>query len=466
MFHSNDHSKAAQIERFWRTYQSLLVGKRVPDKVQPWYRRHVERYIEWLQPRRLGSSTQEDLKAYLQQQGQRTAEDWQFRQTVDALRLLLEQQLRLAWCWNFAWDDWQLLSSPLAPDHPTIAREQEPPWIADNPDKTGVAAEFARRFPELFERYVRVLRTRGYSIRTEQTYADWIGRYLSFHRWQAAEALDSASISRFLEHLAVERNVAPSTQHTALNGLIFLYREVMGRSTDDLPRYVKAKRPKKLPVVLSRAEMARVLKQLNGQSRLMAALMYGTGLRLIECVRLRVQNIDFSYRQIQVIAGKGGKDRVVPLPNQLESDLRRQIETVREVHEQDVRDGFGEVFLPTALARKYPSAAKELGWQYLFPSARLSADPRSGKIRRHHVDDSGLQKAVKRAVQSAAITKRATCHSLRHSFATHLMESGADIRTVQELLGHSDVSTTMIYTHVLNKGAGAVNSPLDALDLA
>jgi len=231
----------------------------------------------------------------------------------------------------------------------------------------------------------------------------------------------------------------------------------------DLDGLVRAKRPRRLPVVLSRGEVGRLIEQLQGIRYLMAALLYGTGMRLMECVRLRVQDVDFEYHQLVVRDGKGQKDRVVPLPKRLEQPLREQLERSRILHREDLGKGLGEVFLPDALARKWPNAAREWRWQYVFPSARLSVDPRGGKTRRYHLHENGLQKAVKAAAQQAGITKRVSCHCLRHSFATHLLESGYDIRTVQELLGHADVSTTMIYTHVLNRGGQGVVSPLDGL---
>jgi integron integrase len=275
--------------------------------------------------------------------------------------------------------------------------------------------------------------------------------------------LDADRIVAFLEDLAVRGQVSASTQNQALNALVFLYKQVLGVELGTLDEFVRAKRPKRLPVVLERGEVARLLNALEGTQQLMASLLYGTGMRLMEAVRLRVQDVDFAYRQILVRDGKGQKDRVVPLPTRLEAALQEQLSKTRLLHQQDLDQGYGEVFLPDALARKWPNAHKEWIWQYLFPSGRLSVDPRSGKTRRHHLHENGLQKAIKVAAQRAGINKKVNCHCLRHSFATHLLESGYDIRTVQELLGHADVSTTMIYTHVLNRGGQGVRSPLDHL---
>ena len=243
----------------------------------------------------------------------------------------------------------------------------------------------------------------------------------------------------------------------------FFYSQALEQPLGVLGSFIRAKRPQRLPVVLTRGEVLRLLDQLEGTYRLMASLLYGTGMRLMECLRLRVKDVDFAYRQIVVRDGKGQKDRVTPLPDKLIEPLRAHLEQVKVLHEADLSQGNGEVFLPSALARKYPNAAREWGWQYVFPSGRLSVDPRSGAIRRHHLHENGLQKAVKQAATVARLTKPANCHALRHSFATHLLETGYDIRTVQELLGHSDVSTTMIYTHVLNRGGKGVVSPLDAI---
>jgi len=270
-------------------------------------------------------------------------------------------------------------------------------------------------------------------------------------------------VKAFLQHLAVERLVTASTQNQARNALVFFAQQVWQQPLGDLDGFVRAKRPQRLPVVLTRAEVGKLLAHMPGTHGLMASLLYGTGMRLMDCIRLRVKDIDCAYHQIVVRDGKGQKDRVVPLPQRLVEPLQQHLTTVKGLHQADLEQGYGAVFLPHALARKYPQAPTEWGWQYVFPSARLSVDPRSGVVRRHHVHENGLQKAVKHAAQDAALTKPVNCHTLRHSFATHLLENGYDIRTVQELLGHADVSTTMLYTHVLNRGGKGVCSPLDGL---
>lgn len=315
--------------------------------------------------------------------------------------------------------------------------------------------------PRLLDEVRRVLRVKHYAYRTEQTYVHWIRRFILYHGKQHPNNLGQREIEAFLSHLAVERNVAASTQNQALNAIVFLYRHALMREMPYLDDVTRAPVRQRIPVVLSRTEVGQVLGHLGGDHKLMASLMYGAGLRLMECCRLRVKDIDFGYRQIVVRSGKGGKDRVTTLPARLERDLQVQIEHAERIHSQDLAAGFGSVFLPHALARKYPNAATDLRWQYVFPSTRLSTDPRSGIKRRHHRDEKNMQRAMARAVRASGISKRASCHTLRHSFATHLLESGADIRTVQELLGHTDVRTTQIYTHVTQRGANGVVSPLD-----
>lgn len=307
------------------------------------------------------------------------------------------------------------------------------------------------------------IRLKHYSIRTEQAYVDWIRRFILHFGKRHPRELGAAEVEAFLTHLAVAGKVAASTQNQAKSALLFLYKEVLEAELPWLDNVERAKAPKRLPVVLTRDEVQALLSRLEGTHWLMASLLYGAGLRLMECLRLRVQDVDFSRREILVRDGKGFKDRVTMLPAALVAPLRAHLERVRELHRQDLAAGFGAVHLPYALERKYPGAARDWGWQYVFPSAKLAVDPRSGETRRHHVQDQALQRAVKQAVRDADLTKPATPHTLRHSFATHLLEGGSDIRTVQELLGHSDVSTTMIYTHVLNKGGRGVTSPLDRL---
>ncbi|HMA89779.1 MAG TPA: integron integrase [Burkholderiales bacterium] len=302
---------------------------------------------------------------------------------------------------------------------------------------------------------------RHYSYRTEQSYIHWIKRFIFFSDKRHPRDLGAPEVTAFLTHLARDRDVAAATQNQALAALLFLYKEVLGQPLPWLDQIERAKRPARLPTVLSVAEIQRLLAQMDGTKWLMASLLYGAGLRLRECLKLRVKDIDFDYGQILVRDAKGGKDRVTMLPQSVIEPLRMHLQRVKALHERDVASGHGDVELPDAIARKYPRAPYEWGWKFVFPSHKLSVDPRTGVIRRHHVFENYLIRGVKEAARAARIAKHVSCHTLRHSFATHLLERGQDIRTVQELLGHSSVETTMIYTHVMNKGGRGVASPLD-----
>ncbi len=317
--------------------------------------------------------------------------------------------------------------------------------------------------PRLLDQVRNVIRCKHYSIRTEQSYVDWIKRFIYFHNKQHPKDMGESHISEFLTHLAVDRKVASSTQNQALCALVFLYRNVLEKDIGEFENLIRAKKPQKLPVVFTRDEVKQILLQLSGANWLMGQLIYGGGLRIMECVRLRVKDVDFGYGQIVVRDGKGKKDRVTMLPELIVEELQRHLLKTKKIHEMDLKAGFGAVYLPYALERKYKNANISWGWQYIFPSTRRSIDPRSGVERRHHISETVPQRAVKKAIRSCGIAKAGSCHSLRHSFATHLLEAGYDIRTVQELLGHKDVSTTMIYTHVLNKGGKGVKSPGDTL---
>jgi integron integrase len=306
------------------------------------------------------------------------------------------------------------------------------------------------------------IRTRHYSIRTEDAYVFWVRRYVLFHRKRHPAAMGESEVREFLTSLATQAEVAASTQNQALNALVFLYRHVLDRPLGELGEVVRAKRPQRLPLVLTVEEVGEVLRGLPGVYWLIGCLQYGSGLRLLESVRLRVKDLDFAHRAIVVRDGKGAKDRVVTMPDEMIVPLQRHLAARRTTFERDRIEGCATVFLPHALARKYPNASAEWGWQYVFAASRLSTDPRSGEKRRHHVDESSMQKAMRAAVIKASIAKPASCHTLRHCFATHLLERGADIRTVQDQLGHADVRTTQIYTHVLKRGGMAVSSPLGA----
>ena len=315
--------------------------------------------------------------------------------------------------------------------------------------------------PKLLDRLRAEIRVRHYSLRTEQSYVDWVRRFILFHHKRHPAEMGATEIRDFLSHLAVDRHVSASTQNQAKSALLFLYREVLKVELPWLDEVVVAKSAKRLPVVLTQVEVRALLNEMSGTMGLIAGLLYGTGMRLLEGLRLRVKDVEFSRREIIVREGKGNKDRVTVLPENLILPLKAHLEKVRALHERDLEAGFGEIYLPDALAAKYPHAARAWGWQFVFPSPVRSVDPRSGMERRHHVYETSVQRAVREAARAAGIHKPVTPHVLRHSFATHLLQAGYDIRTVQELLGHKDVSTTMIYTHVLNKGGRGVTSPLD-----
>jgi integron integrase len=317
--------------------------------------------------------------------------------------------------------------------------------------------------PKLLHQMRDALRSRHYSRRTERTYVMWVKRFAVYHHLRHPAEMAEPEINAFLTHLAVKEGVSPSTQNQALSALLFLYRRVLGREIGDLGEVIRARRRKRLPIVLTRDEVRALLARLPRDKRLMADLMYGAGLRLMECLRLRVQDIDFASNQIIVRDGKGFKDRLTMLPEITRAPLAAHLEHVRRIHQQDLADGCGRVTMPYALARKYPNAASEWRWQFVFPQENRWVNARTEQQGRHHMHESLIQKAIRMAASRAGFEKRATCHTLRHSFATHLLEAGYDIRTVQELLGHKDVRSTMIYTHVLNRGGKGVKSPVDTL---
>ncbi len=315
----------------------------------------------------------------------------------------------------------------------------------------------------LMDQVREVLRYHHYSYRTEKTYCKWIVRYIKYWGGKThPKDMDGRHVERFLSHLAVNGNVSASTQRQALNALAFLYHKVLFKSLEPQIAPIRSKRHRRLPTVLTKEEVRALLSHLSGTHELMAKLMYGAGLRLIECVRLRIKDIDFGRKRIHVVMGKGAKDRCTVLPRSIEDDLKSHIERVKELHHKDLEQGYGHTYIPEALSRKYPNASRETKWQFVFPSKKLSKDPRSGKVVRFHVLESGIQKAVKRAAKRAGIEKRATCHTLRHSFATHMLEQGVNIRVLQELLGHSDLKTTEIYTHVMDRDVSHLSSPLDS----
>lgn len=323
-----------------------------------------------------------------------------------------------------------------------------------------VAPPISPSSTKLLDRVRLFIRAQNKAWSTERTYIHWIKQYIYYHNKRHPNEMGEREIELFLNHLATQKHCSPSTQATALNALVFLYRQFFGKELEKI-NFDYAKKKQRLPVVFSQKEALSVIESLQGDTQLMAQLMYGSGLRVSECLRLRIKDIDFNRREITVRAGKGNKDRVSLLPDLCTEPLYNQVQHVGQIHDIDIQEGFGEVYLPFALQRKYPSAPKSLAWQFLFPAARRANDPRDGKTKRHHRHQRYIQKAVKIAIQEAGIQKHANCHTFRHSFATHLLESGYDIRTIQELMGHADVSTTEIYLHVLNRGGRGVASPID-----
>ncbi|RJQ18996.1 MAG: integron integrase [Nitrospiraceae bacterium] len=424
---------------FWSAYSGAVISNGISDKNAKWY-------VEWV--RQFGSyvktpfrnCTSQDIKKFLEHLSKNDKiETWQVEQARDALRLLFRNVLKVPWA-----------KSP-SPS-PSPARGE---GISDTPHAA------LRENSDIFTRLKTEIRFLHYSIRTEQTYIQWVQRFLRFHKMKSASSISAEDVKKYLDHLAVERQVSASTQNQALNALVFLFEHVLKSEMGEIGEFTRAKRPVRLPVVLAREEADRLLKALQGAYALMAGLLYGGGLRLMECVRLRVKDIDFAQNQIIVRDGKGQKDRITILPKKFHGSLMKQLEFVKRLHDEDLSKGYGEAWLWLSLERKYGNAAKEFIWQYVFPAGSLSVDPRSGKVRRHHINENALQRELKKTVHALSINKKVSCHTLRHSFATHLLESGYDIRTVQELLGHSDVSTTMIYTHVLNTPGLAVRSPVD-----
>jgi len=452
---SNDHHTA---ESGWNLYKKALDQAGINQKSQQWYARHVQRFLGIYSQADAHSLTRGQIEEHFRSiPADWFRHDWQQIQYVDAIRILLSNVVKLTWVDSFPWTDFAEGAKSLRHTHPTLARETQV-YIPNEPNFSG---EVTAEQHESLRALSRTLRESDYAIRTEQTYCHWVQRFLLETRGKSTRDLSEIDVKSFLNNLVMIRNVSKSTQSIALNALVYYFRHVIAAPLGEFT-HIHSSRPPKLPTVLSAPQIHGLLSDLSSHYQLMAEIMYGAGLRIIECIRLRVKDIDFEQHIIYIFDGKGGKHRRVPLPIQTIDKLQKQIAIVSGLHNKDLAAGFGTVFMPDALARKHPNAARELMWQYLFPSSRLSVDPRSGATRRHHIHESGLQKAIRRVAKSSGINKPISSHTLRHSFATHLLEAGYDIRTVQELLGHADVSTTMIYTHVMNRpGVLPVISPLD-----
>ncbi len=443
------NQKKSQAKSFWEAYEEAALQSGVSPPMVQWYNRWIRWFVRSCSgATKLRSCSAGDVGLFLQAiRGNPRFTPWHIEQASEALRVLYQHLFHAGWA-----ETWEFAAGHVAE-----------PVAAPAPESLFGGAKGTESKEQLLKRLRSTLRSLHYSIRTEQAYEQWLKRFLNFHHHIPPLQITGEHIRDYLSHLAEEREVAASTQNQALNAIVFFYEKVLGLVLGDIGDFKYAKRPKRLPVVLSRKEVRDFFSQLHGLSRLMAGLLYGSGLRLMECLRLRIKDVDFDQKHIVVRDGKGQKDRITVMPQNFQQDLLDHIKEVKNMHEQDLQQGYGEVYLPSALARKYPNAAKEWGWQYVFPASRIGLDPVAGTIRRHHLHESVLQKAVKQATRQAGISKPVSCHTLRHSFATHLLERGYDIRTIQELLGHKDVSTTMIYTHVLNRGGQGVLSPLDSL---
>lgn len=447
-------------KRFWNNYIALLADYEIKPDLYQWYVKHCERFIRCYTEIRLKNHTEETITQYLSDILKKTyLEAWQKRQAFDALKFLF-LSIRSPVSNKIDWEYWKMSCKELERDHVTSARNNSPIRKHLNADLDVNDAK--SNGPEI-EKLIYVIRAKGYSIRTEKTYAHWINRFLKFNANLKIETLDGPCVVGYLSYLAVEKGVSTATQALALNAIAFYFKSVLAIELGDLSSFIKAKRRHKLPVVLTAEEVISILNELRGVQLLLVSLLYGGGLRLMEAVRLRIQDVDFGYQQIIIRNAKGNKERVVPLPVKIVDSLKGQIDEVRKQHEIDLQKGFGSVYMPAELVRKYGKSDKQWVWQYIFPSAKFSVDPKTHLVRRHHLHETTLQRAVRSTARKVNIAKRVTCHTFRHSFATHNLERGMDIRTLQQLLGHSDVSTTMIYTHTANFSKGKTSSPLDFL---
>lgn len=455
--------KSEHEKYFWNNYLTTLSEAGVKPALLTWYVRHCETFIRRNRETRLKQHTAESVTSYLSELiNSPETKAWQKKQAIDALQYLFKC-IRAPLHLEIDWDYWKSSCMDLEPDHDLNYRKSHPVVYTDDDlssathktDKTAIASEI---------NCLRIaIRRKNYSIRTEKAYIDWFQRFLKFNAHKDITEIDSQDVVAFLEYLAIRRGVSAKTQSLALNALSYYFKNVREKEIGDISHFVRAKPRQKLPIVLTRSEVSNVLEQLKGVQWLVVSLLYGAGLRIMEAVRLRVQDIDFGFNQIVVREGKGNKERVVPLPARLIQPLKDHLLKVRRQHEDDLSQGNGSVFMPHTLEKKYGKSCQLWVWQYAFPSYKLSVDPRTGSIRRHHINESSIQKQVRNVSRTLTINKRVTCHSFRHSYATHLLERGMDIRTIQVLLGHADVSTTMIYTHLANFSNGKTSSPLDDL---
>jgi integron integrase len=440
---------------FFTEYRNLARKAGVPEKSIPWYVNWISQFSRFSERSHLKDNTFNEVHNFLRHLSLKsTIEHWQIQQAKDALVLLYEDMFKVSWASRIR----------------EFAHESDGS-LGDRENSTnGVFQDGAppkkiySLYKNIYKRFRSEIGIRHYSIRTEQAYEQWISRFLHFHGMKPAVDLTSEDIRIYLEYLATERKVAANTQSQALNALVFLFEHVLKQKPGDIGEFTRSRRPRRLPVVLTQKEVTLLLNSLSGMHALMAGLLYGSGLRLMECVRLRVKDIDFAQSQIVVRDGKGQKDRVTMLPERYQKSLKAHLVNIKDLHEKDLQKGVGAVYLWPSLERKYPNSVREWIWQYVFPSKNLSVDPRSGKVRRHHKSDKAIRSALHSALKNTAIAKHASVHTLRHSFATHLLMTGVNIRIIQQLLGHKNIETTMIYLHVIRELAGAPESPLDSLN--
>lgn len=465
--------------RLWQLFNEKLISLGIDPKQAAWFVKWAVGFAKSMKGP-LASRTSADVLRYLEKLAKGSnIKEWQVKQAVQALQHLYQDQLDTAWARKWQWDKGEAHALALlrqqaeaAPAKSQLPLSQTkdslntpPPedlQADDNIFDHSSASDLKGSHADLLAKLKLEIRKRHYSIRTEQAYLAWTLRFLSFCRANGSAEPREPEVKAFLEYLVESRQVSASTQSQALNAMAFLFNNAWERPLGDLGAFTRSRRPKKLPEVLSVSEIEQLLGAMDGTAALMAGLLYGSGLRLMECIRLRVKDIDFEYRQIKVW-GKGQKHRPTVLPRRYEEPLQAHLKRVKALHQQDLAAGHGQVYMEPALARKYPKAAGQWQWQYVFPARQISVDPRSGQVHRHHVHETSLQKAVPAAARKVGLTKQVGCHTLRHSFATHLLENGADIRTVQELLGHENVATTMIYTHVMNRPGVNVQSPADRI---
>ncbi len=458
-----DHRTDAK-KSFWNNYLSVLSRQGVKPNLHRWFVLHCEYFIKGSPGTRLRHHNCETVSHYLKQlMDQPHRETWQKVQCIEAIRLLfvsIDAELATA----MDWEHWKMSCQELSDAHPTLARAATP---ISRADLEASAPPTTPQQPQCIDQALLQLRAavrmKHYSIRTEQTYVYWVRDFLTFQQSCGRHSSNDEAVVAYLSYLSLDKGVSPSTQSLALNALSFYFKAAVRQPLGDVSHFIKSKKQRRLPVVLSTTEVALILSALSGVQWLLASLMYGAGLRVMEAVRLRIQDVDLSCQQIIVRESKGNRERRVQLPSRSLDSLRDHLSAVKTLHEQDLSEGNGVVHMPERAAKKYARSANQWAWQYVFPSAKLSVDPRSGEIRRHHLHETSIQRTVRTAARSAGIGKRVTCHTLRHSFATHLLERGVDIRTIQEMLGHADISTTMIYTHVANLSEGKTASPLDFL---